>query len=425
MNTELVKREIFDEVASHLKEREVTVITGARQAGKTTLLSQLKSWLIEKRRVKETQIHFLNLDLIDNFTDLQNQGDFIKFLREEIARQRFLYVFIDEIQRLQDPGKFLKGVYDLKLPIKIIVSGSSSLEIRSKVSESLTGRKRVFHLWPFSFKEYVSHYAPSLADIIDKDDLSAVNKRKIAGYFSDYAIFGGYPRLIFSKDKEDKIAILNEIYSGYIEKDIAGFMKVKNPLAFSKIVTLLSNQIGGLVNLREISATLGINFRTVENYLSSLEQTFVINLARPYFTNARKELTKMPKVYFADVGIRNLAVKYFAPFSENRDKGKLLENFIASSLARQGNGVLNYWRTKDRSEVDFVFSDYYGHITPIEIKAAELRAPEINRGLRLFIEKYKPRKAVVVNLSLEKSVRISGAQVRFVLPYRMAPKEIS
>jgi predicted AAA+ superfamily ATPase len=213
------------------------------------------------------------------------------------------------------------------------------------------------------------------------------------------------------------MAILNEIYSGYIEKDIIGFMRVKSPIAFSRMVALLGDQIGSLVNLHEISNTLGLNFRTTENYLSALEKTFVINLARPYFTNARKELTKMPKVYFADPGLRDLAVKYFAPFSGNRDKGKLLENFVASSLARQTNAAVNFWRTKDGSEVDFILKDYRGRVTPIEVKAAELRSPEVGRGLRSFIGKYKPNRAFVVNLSLEKHVRVNRTQVHFILPY--------
>ncbi|MFA4980910.1 MAG: ATP-binding protein [Candidatus Omnitrophota bacterium] len=419
MDKRLVTREIFKDVSAHLKEREVTVVTGARQTGKTTLLLQLKEWLINSCGIKETQILFFNLDLINDFTNLQSQGDFIKYLREEIAQHKFLYVFIDEVQRLTDPGRFLKGIYDIKLPVKIIVSGSSSLEIRSRVSESLTGRKRIFHLWPFSFSEYISHYAPTLTNPLNRDDMSGVNKRKIIEHMHDFLVFGGYPRLVSAKNNEDRMAILNEIYSSYIEKDIVGFMKVKSPIAFSKMVALLGDQIGGLVNLHEISATLGLNFRTAENYLFALENTFVINLARPYFTNARKELTKMPKVYFADPGLRNLAVKYFAPFSENRDKGKLLENFVAASLVRQPQTAVNYWRTKDKAEVDFILKDYHGHITPIEVKAAELNSPDITKGLRAFIDKYKPSKAIVVNLSLEKNVKLSYTRVNFILPYSL------
>ena len=287
------------------------------------------------------------------------------------------------------------------------------------MSESLTGRKRIFHLWPFSFSEYISHYAPALTNLINKDDISGVNKRNIVGHMHDFLVFGGYPRLISAKNNDDRIAILNEIYSSYIEKDIVGFMKVKSPIAFSKMVTLLGDKAGGLVNLHEISATLGLNFRTAENYLFALENTFVINLARPYFTNARKELTKMPRVYFADSGLRNLAVKYFAPFTENRDKGKLLENFVASSLMRQSQTTVNYWRTKDKAEVDFILKDYHGHITPIEVKAIELKSPDITKSLMAFIEKYKPAKAIVVNLSLEKHVKLNHTQISFILPYSL------
>lgn len=419
MDQNLVKREIFEEVANHLQEKEVTVITGARQTGKTTILLQLKDWLIQKNKARDSQIKFFNLDLISDFAEIQNQSDFAKFLREELNKEKFLFVFIDEIQRLENPGKFLKGIYDLNLPIKLIITGSSSLEIKSKIFESLTGRKRVFQLWPFSFNEYLSSYEPALLDLIKKEKISSLNKKKICDYFLDFVIFGGYPRVVLSKNNEEKIKTLNEIYSSYIEKDIVGFMKIKNPLTFSKLVTLLGDQIGNLVNLKEISNTLGINFRTTENHLSALENTFVIKLVRPYFTNARKELTKMPKVYFADNGLRNLAVKYFASFSDNRDKGKLLENFVYSSLIKEWDGTVNYWRTKDKSEVDFVLKDYYGRIISIEVKSRELRKPEISRSFRSFIERYNPQTAFVVNLSLEEKIKINHTRIEFILPYRI------
>ncbi|MFH1782450.1 MAG: ATP-binding protein [Candidatus Omnitrophota bacterium] len=416
----LVKREIFDEVTAHLRAEEITVITGSRQTGKTTLLFQLKDWLIAKNKIRESQVKFFNLDLISDLTNLRSQEEFIKFLREEAEREKFLYVFIDEIQRIDDSGKFLKGIYDIKLPVKFVVSGSSSLEMKSKTLESLAGRKRVFHLWPFSFSEYLSSYEPSLLDLLKKADISNPNKKKIFGHFFDFIIFGGYPRVSLCRGTKEKIAILNEIYSSYIEKDIVGFMKVKKVFVFSKLVALLADQIGGLINLHELSATLGMNFRTLENYIFALENTFVVNLARPYFTNARKELTKMPKVYFADTGMRNLAVKYFAHFPDNRDKGQLLENFIASSIARHWDGKINYWRTKDKNEVDFVLRDYYGGIIPIEVKAMELKKPEITRGLRSFVEKYKPKKAFIVNLALEKSIEIAHTKVAFILPYKVS-----
>ena len=196
-------------------------------------------------------------------------------------------------------------------------------------------------------------------------------------------------------------------------------MKVKNPFAFAKLVSLLAAQAGGLVNLHELSSTIGINFRTIENYLFALENTFVISLARPYFTNARKELTKMPKVYFVDTGMRNLSVKDFSVFADNRDKGQLLENIIASSISRRQEGALNYWRTKDKNEVDFVIRDYFGGIIPVEVKAVEMKGPEIHRGLRSFIDKHQPKKAFIVNLSLQETVKINNTRIKFILPYQI------
>jgi len=216
---------------------------------------------------------------------------------------------------------------------------------------------------------------------------------------------------------EEKIHVLNEIYSSYVEKDIVGFIKIKNPLTFSKLVSLLSDQIGGLINLKEVSNTLGINHRTLEHYLSALENTFVINIVRPFFTNIRKELTKMPKIYFVDSGMRNLALKYFAKFGDSRDKGELLENLVLSSLLKRGDITVNYWRTKDKSEVDFICRDYYGGIIPIEVKAGELRKPEIGKGLRSFIEKYNPERAFLLNLSLEDQIKFKNTRIEFILPY--------
>jgi len=413
----IINREIFPDIARNLPEEEITVITGARQTGKTTILLQLKDYLINNKKVKPSSIKMFNLDLFSDLEGIRTQPDFVRFLREELNKEKFLYVFIDEVQRLENPGKFLKGIYDLKLPLKIVVTGSSSLEMKSKIFESLTGRKRVFNIWPFSFPEYLSCYDTGLSKLISGKSLSAIHKRTIFEHLFDFIVYGGYPRVALTGNKEEKIILLNEIYSSYIEKDIVGFIKIKNPLTFSRLVSLLSDQIGGLINLKEVSSTLGINHRTLEHYLSALENTFVIKFVRPFFTNIRKELSKMPKIFFADTGMRNLALKYFAEFRDNRDKGELLENFVLSSLLKKGNITVNYWRTKDKSEVDFICRDYYGNIIPVEVKASELRKPEIGKGLRSFIEKYKPDRAFLLNISLEEKIRLENTQIEFLPPY--------
>lgn len=416
----LISREIFPEIVSHLEKEGVTIVTGSRQTGKTTLLHQLRDYLIKQKEVKPSHIKFFNLDLITDLESLKSQQDFIKFINEELLKERFLYIFIDEIQRLENPGKFLKGIYDLGLSIKLIVSGSSSLEIKSKIFESLVGRKRVFYLWPFSFKEYLSCFEPDLIKILDKGP-SEINKRKILNHLYEFIVFGGYPKVTLTKTKEEKLQVLNEIYSSYVERDIVGFLKIKNPLIFTKLVTLLADQVGSLVNFKELSNSLRINFRTIENYIFALENTFVFKIIRPYFTNVRKELTKMPKIYFADNGLRNFAIKNFRDFSESLEKGKLLENFAFSTLLKNWKGSINFWRTKDKNEVDFILKDYYGNIIPLEVKAVPLKEPEITKGLRSFIERYKPSKAFILNLSLEKKIKFKGTKINFILPYVLEP----
>jgi len=416
---QIIEREILPQIKNHLFEKEVTVITGARQTGKTTLINQLKDWLIEHKKAKPSQIKLFNLDLISDLEAIHDQKDFLKFIKEELKRERFLFIFIDEIQRIENPGKFLKGIYDLNLPVKFVATGSSSLEIKSKVFESLTGRKRVFHIWPFSFNEYLRFKEPWLINLLIKRELSRINKEKILEHLFDFLIYGGYPRVVTAKNNYEKIKFLEEIYSSYVEKDVVGFLKIKNPLTFTKLVSLLGSQSCGLLNIHEISNTLKINVRTIENYLNTLENTFVIKLVRPYFTNKRKELTKMPKLYFIDNGLRNFSVKYFSEFKNNRDRGILLENFVFSTLIKFWGGEIHYWRTKDKNEVDFILTDFYGNIIPLEVKSSELNRPETGSGLHTFIEKYSPRKSYVVNLLFEGKSKIKGTLLQFLLPFRI------
>ncbi len=417
----LVKREIFKDVLKHLKEKEITVLVGPRQTGKTTLLFQLKDYLIKKEKISESKIKFFNLDLISDIENIRDQKEFVKYLKEEIKKEKNLIVIIDEVQRLENAGKFLKGIYDLNLPLKFIVSGSSSLELKSKIFEALTGRKRIFHLWPFSFKEFLLAKKEELQRFLDKKSLSLINRERILDLLYEFIIFGGYPRVVLAGTNEEKIKILEEIYSSYIEKDIISFLKVKQPFLFSKLVTILANQAGSLLNLNELSNTLRINYRTLESYLDILENTFIIKLLRPYFTNPRKELTKMPKVYFIDTGLLNFAIKNFSKFENHFMKGVLLENFVFSSLIKAFSGQINFWRTRAKSEVDFVLRDYFGNLIPIEIKATELKKEIIPSGLKSFINQYKVKKAYLVNLGLEKKIKKEGTEINFILPITSLP----
>lgn len=419
MSEKFIKREIFPEIIDHLKEKEITVIIGPRQTGKTTLLFQSRDYLIEKEGISPEQIKVFNLDLISDLESVRNQSDFIKFLQEKLTSKKKIFVFIDEAQRIENVGLFLKGIYDLGLPIKFVITGSSSFELKEKVSESLTGRKKIFHLYPFSFSEFLSFQDSLLKKLLSEKEISSYHQKEILDYFYEFAVYGGYPRVVLEKNKEKKIQILKEIYSSYIERDIVGFLKIKNPLLFSKLVKLLASQVGQLINLVEISNTLRINYRTLENYFNILEKTFILYELKPFFKNTRKELTKMPKLYFIDNGLRNFAISDFSRFSEHRDKGILLENFIFSSLIKDWLDSLYFWRTKDKSEVDFILKDYFGNIIPLEVKSGEISIPKIPRGLQSFINSYNPKQGFIVNLSTKEEVKFKNTKISFIFPYQL------
>ena len=417
MSETFIERDLFKEVFRHLKEREMTVITGARQVGKSTLIRQLRDHLVKSGEAKENEIKTFDLDLITDLELFSSQKEFIRYLRIEAEGKKKLYIFVDEVQRLESPGVFFKGIYDLGLSIKLVLTGSSSLEIKARIQEPLTGRKRLFTLYPFSFREFLGRES-SLVSLLNGKEMDVFHRGQILDRFFNYLVYGGYPRVATEQNENNKHHILKEIFSSYVEKDIVGFLKIRQALQFSRLVSLLAGQLGQLVNVKELSNSLDMKQSTVLGYLRVLEQTFVCSLVRPFFKNARKELTKMPRIYFWDSGLRNLGLEAFRPFGQREDRGMLVENFVFAELAREAPGWIRYWRTKDKSEVDLVIAHPGGTVIPIEVKAQALKNPDVPRGLAAFIKRYHPPRAWVVNMGISQKIKLGETAVHFIYPFQ-------
>ena len=405
-----IQRAVTGELVNWLDEPEILILSGARQVGKTSILYQLIDWLMRTGRVGPDGIYYFNLDLSGISEFLEDQGSFLRFLDAEKGRN--IFVFIDEVQRLPDPGIFIKALQDLRLPLKFILTGSSSLDIRTRTHEPLTGRKQVFRIEALSFPEYVKT-VPALSS------LPALDTRNYSVYIGalndalrDYGLYGGYPAPVLTDDPEKKLLRLNEIFSSYLEKDIAGFLKVENIPAFRKLAALLSAQQGGLVNIQELSSTLGLHRETITRYIHYLEETFVTKRLTPFFSNPRTELSKMPKIYFADAGLRNLAMGSFSDLRTRSDTGKIIEGIVASHVFR--NRILshriNYWRTKSGAEVDLIISGAKP-VQSIEVKSGFLKRVTISRGYRSFLSKYSPKKAILLNRAVWSKKKIAGHTV--------------
>ena len=406
----MIKRLLFNKLKKHLQAKEISLIVGPRQAGKTTLMKELLD-LLKKQGAKTV---FLNLDYESDKIHFSSQDSLIRKLQLELGSDKG-FVFIDEIQRKEDAGLFLKGIYDLDLGYKFIVSGSGSLELKEKVHESLAGRKRLFELNTISFEEFVNYktlykYEKHLEDFFD------IEKEKLQLLLNEYMNFGGYPRVVIEESISEKIMIIDEIYRSYIERDISFLLNVDNTEAFSKMMKLLAAQVGTLLNYSELAMNSGVSVPTIKNYLWYAEKTFMIKEVPPFFTNKLKEITKASAPYFNDLGMRNYMLGVFGNLQNPTEAGLVFQNMIHNILYEKYLFTpfsVYYWRTIDKAEVDFVIKKG-DDLIPIEIKFSSLNKTVLPRSFHNFIDKYNPKKAFLVSRVYKDEIKIKNTTVNFI-----------
>ena len=350
-----MKRNLFSTLQKHLEKKEFTILTGARQVGKSTLLKQLED------DCKQSGIPtvFLNLENKSVLAEL-NKSPLALFHYLPETEQRIV-VFIDEIQYLDDPSNFLKLLYDEHASkLKIVATGSSAFYIDSNFKDSLAGKQRVFTLYTCCFDEYLllrgkTDLRKEIDRLSRQKDAKSALLSVLEVEWHNYMLYGGYPAVILEPDIEEKKQRLREIKDTFVKRGILE-SGVKNETAFYLLFRILADQTGNLLNVNELSTTLRIKADTVENYLFVLHKCFHIALIKPFYRNLRKELTKMPKVYLLDSGLRNCLLNNFEPLNFRLDKGALWENvYFRMLLNIHPQDELFYWRTSAGNEVDFVF----------------------------------------------------------------------
>lgn len=410
----MIKRTIFPRLVEHLTTDQMTILIGPRQVGKTYLMDTLR----KKLETEGKKTVWLNLDNEEDKERFTSQASLLAYIELVVGKEKG-YVFIDEIQRKEDAGLFLKGIFDMHLSHKFIISGSGSLELKAKIPESMAGRKQLFSIDPLSFEEFVNfktndQYANRLPEFF------AVEEGKANRFFSEYMIFGGYPRVVLAETATLKQGEMQEIYRSYIDRDIHDLLHLDKTDAFTDLLKVIASQIGSLVNMVELSSTISIDQKTIKNYLFYLEQTFIIKKVTPYYRNVRKEIIKAPIYYFVDIGLRNWLLGIFGlaemPVSLS---GHIFENIVFHTLRAQTElspTQIHFWRTRDHAEVDFVLETGQEMI-PVEVKYTKLVKPEIPRSFRNFVAKYKPKTGYIVHLGGFLEEDIDETHIAFV-PYR-------
>lgn len=315
-----------------LQKNKVTLLYGARQVGKTTLI---------KRFLKNTKLKFR----LESGDDME--------IQKQLSRQDFKVIkefcqgvdliVIDEAQNIPNIGMALKIMVDNVPDLHVLVTGSSSFDLAHKVGEPLVGRQRIFKLFPLAQQELIHHF----------------NRLEIKRNLPDYLIFGSYPEVLTSSSNQVKIELLLTLVNSYLLKDILALEKVKSPALLHDLLQMLAYQIGSEVSLNELSSDLKVDVKTVGRYLDLLEKSFIIQSVGGFSRNLRNEITSKRKYYFIDNGVRNGLINNFNTVAHRNDIGALWENFLfMERLKKKTYERLftndYFWRTYSQKEIDLI-----------------------------------------------------------------------
>jgi len=412
-----VQRDALSEIREWLGSEKIIILKGSRQVGKTTLLKR-----IQEEMKQENPTIFYTIDLEIGNPLFSDPKLFIKYLENQLIEGKRLYVFLDEFQYLDRAGMFLKVVFDkLKENIQLIVSGSSSLEI-SRCKEFLTGRKIEIQINPFSFREYLRGSSDVKSQLFSLDNFSGLRDfysiygDELRLRVMDYMNWGGYPEPSLERG-ERKRTILREIIGTYLQKDIAGFLNIAKLDAYNNLLRLLATQVGNLVNKNELANTLRLNMETVNKYLNVLEGTYVFSFLAPYFTNVRKELSKMAKVYVRDAGLKRVILN--DPFHQSLDTltGAEVENFVFIHAGNmKGIQKINYYRTVSKSEIDFILHQE-GKLLPLEVKYKK-QVKSIPLAIKNFLANYPDRAHQSITVTRD---QLEQRDNHYLIPFILLP----
>lgn len=328
-----IPRLISDQIKNKITQSsKMVVMYGARQVGKTTLVNHL---------VEELPLRALRVDAEDaRYTEVLSSKN-VERLKSLVAGYQL--VVIDEAQQIPDIGTTLKLIHDHIPDVRVIATGSSSFDLSNKLMEPLTGRHWAFTLYPISYGELAR----------DK------NTFELDQHLENALVYGIYPETIATLSLEEKQEYLNRLCSSYLFKDVLQVTQIRNSLKLRQLLKLLAYQIGNQVSLSELATRLDMGKDTVSRYIDLLEKSFVVFRLGGLSRNLRNEVTKMDKIYFYDLGIRNSIIDLLKPLYDRNDVGQLWENFLISERIKH-NAYSNirassyFWRLSTGAEMDFV-----------------------------------------------------------------------
>ena len=370
--TDYIHRKIEETILEASKYFSVIAVSGPRQSGKSTLLTQLFP-LYEKYSLKDLNI----LDYAKN--------DPIAFLNQTDEG-----MFIDEIQRCPQLLDYIQGIVDNNPKRHFALSGSSNFEVMKNLSESLAGRAGVFELLPMSIQEVTGK--------VDLDNLNQI-------------LYNGLYPSICAKKNIAKFFYPSYVRT-YLEKDVRDLLQIKDQILFTKFLKLCAARIGSLFNASELGAEVGVSSKTISHWLSVLQASYLITLLPPYYENIPKRLVKSPKLYFNDPGLACYLLDIESPQQLDRDKmrGAIFENMIVMEAIKHRynmglEGGVFFYRDSNQNEVDILIKQE-GELTAIEVKSSMTYSSSFEKTLTQiegWIKTPISKKAIVYSGDFENS----------------------
>ncbi|MDO9577816.1 MAG: ATP-binding protein [Candidatus Cloacimonadales bacterium] len=409
-----IRRELESKLAQISSVPEIIAILGARQVGKTTLLRNF--FLTENSKM----ISFEDRQILSLFQE--DEKAFANYYLNDCDT-----LIIDEFQYAREGGRKLKFIYDSFPGKKIVISGSSSLELTEQATKYLVGRIFLFHLETFNFSEFLSakdknlhkmllSQADKILEELRKIDpvlptISQTIIQKSVEFIDELVLFGGYPRAVLSDNNIEKTTVLQNIFNTYLLKEIREILNLPDDYQMEKLTKFLGLRIADIMNINDISNALGISYKRLQQLLHVLEKTYIIQMIPPFYTNNLLELTKSRKLFFKDTGFRNAVINNFTNLAERTDSSDLYENLVFSELMKKDIKA-KFWRTKSKAEVDIIM-EIEGRIIPVEIKS-NLKRNNVQRSMISFIKKYQPEIGFIVSRNYFDIVKIENTNVFFI-----------
>lgn len=385
--TGIIREKYFKKIRKYLNTGEILVLNGVRRSGKTTLMFQAVEELIKNRNIEPKKILFINCDepaLAGLMNPVEN---LIDTYRKEVYAGTDAWIILDEVQNIEGWERLIKSWYDKKT-FRIIISGSSSYLLDSKLSTLISGRYLPVSVFPLDFSEYLlfKGFLPP-GDAISL----AAKKYEIISLLKDYLKYGGFPQVVLQDDDDLKKDYLKVYYDSIVYRDIVRVQNVRNQKALSSLLAYFFTNFTSVYSYKNLSGILGTDHATIRDYIHFAEMAKILFEVRYFSYSLKTQERNQKKIYCIDNGLRNSVSFIFS-----KDEGRLAENLVYIELIRRGFTPY-YWKKQgSEKEVDFVIKNSDDTLTALNVTYTDDISKRETEGLLEFSKEFSQVKDLIL-----------------------------